>query len=312
MLLSLLAFLRFLLRWQHVAPGTQCEGPEGVATVVRQLAGLPLPAAAWEHSVLPARVRGYQREWLDQLTLQGEVAWLRLWDSGRGALRQAPLCLLPYADLEGWLALAVPPDAGDLGHAARALHAELQRRGACFPGELRKATGLLPSALEDGLAELVGRGLMTCDSFALLRQLLVAPSRRRFPVAAPGRFSLRRPPDAAAAPDAEWLARRLLDRWGVVFRAVLARETLPLPWRDLLRALRLLELRGEVRGGRFVQGFSGEQYAWPAALPLLRQVRGDSSAPPQHVAAADPLNLRGILTPDERISPTTQVSVPVA
>jgi ATP-dependent Lhr-like helicase len=175
----------------------------------------------------------------------------------------------------------------------------------------------LPSQLELGLAELIARGLLTCDSFGVLRQLLVPPSRRRFPLVATGRWSLLRapehgasapgvaPPDAAAA----FVAERLLERYGVVFRRLLAREKQPVAWRELLRVYRALELRGKVRGGRFVSGFSGEQYALPEATALLRQQRKRAEAgsrEPVRVAAADPLNLRGIVTPDERVSPATR------
>ncbi|MBI3268055.1 MAG: DEAD/DEAH box helicase [Planctomycetes bacterium] len=325
-------FLRFLGLWQHVEPSHRLDGPRGVAEVVGQLAGFEVPAAAWEAFVLPARVRGYRREWLDQATLSGEVAWGRVWSGGSGAVRTAPLCLLPRADLETWLGLAPPVDLAGVSGAARDVHAALGARGAAFTADLARASKLLPAHLEMGLSELVARGALTCDSFAALRQLVVPPSRRRAPFAAAGRWSLFRaespaekgqggsaPPNAmpsptlAPAPVVEFVARQLLRRTGVVFRKTIARERQPIPWRELVRAYRMLELRGEVRGGRFVAGFDGEQYALPEAVPLLRAVRrGEPQQVPLRVAAADPLNFRGILTPDPRVPATAHGQVEVA
>jgi ATP-dependent Lhr-like helicase len=186
----------------------------------------------------------------------------------------------------------------------------LAARGAMFHQELGRAAGLLPEHLESGLAELLGRGFLTCDSFRGLRQLLVPASRRRHRVSSEGRWSLLRHGEPAE-PDAEFVARRLLARWGVVFRALLARERQPVPWRDLVRVYRRLELRGEVRGGRFVGGFSGEQYALPEAVDALRKVRRRGATEPVQVAAADPLNLTGILTPEPRVATSARSEVRV-
>jgi ATP-dependent Lhr-like helicase len=169
-----------------------------------------------------------------------------------------------------------------------------------FPQELAKAAKLLPAHLEIGLSELIARGLLSCDSFGALRWLMVPPSRRRSPLATVGRWSLIHR-EAAAPPDLGFIARVLLRRTGVVFRKTLAREKIPVPWRDLVRHLRTLEARGDIRGGRFVAGFDGEQYALPEAVELLRAVRRRGAAAPLQVSAADPLNFRGILTPDERV-----------
>ena len=179
-----------------------------------------------------------------------------------------------------------------------------------FPLELQKAAGLLPSQLEDGVAELVSRGLLTCDSASPLRQLLVPPSRRRLPIIGQGRWSLLGAGDPERG-SPEFVVERLLARWGVVFRRLLAREKQPHSWRDLLKVLRRLELAGAVRGGRFVTGFDGEQYALPEAVALLRKVKRGQQREPVRVAAADPLNLRGIVTPDERVSPATRAWVEV-
>jgi ATP-dependent Lhr-like helicase len=154
--------------------------------------------------------------------------------------------------------------------------------------------------VESALGELVGKGVLTCDAFAALRWLIVPPSRRRGAMPTLGRWSLFRR-EASPAPDAEFAARRLLRRTGVVFRKTIERERMPVPWRDLVRVYRTLEARGEVRGGRFVAGPSGEQYALPEAVPMLRAVRRRGPGEPVTVSAADPLNYRGILTPDTRV-----------
>jgi len=308
-------FLRFLACWQHVDPEHQLEGPRGVADVVRQLAGFEVMAAAWEATVLPARVRGYKREWLDQVTLSGEVAWVRLWGaSATGPLRRASMALVPREDLPAWLSLAAlagasPEPAGTVGEVEQAL----AERGALFYNELVGAASLTPAYLDANLAELVGLGRATCDSFAGLRWLMVPSWRRTGAGGASGRWSVVRRPAPATSEAAEFVARQLLRRTGVVFRRTLAREKQPLPWRDVVRACRRLEARGEVRGGRFVAGFDGEQYALPEAVTLLRAVRkrGEHAATVSSVSAADPLNFRGILTPDERISPATRRLVQV-
>jgi ATP-dependent Lhr-like helicase len=304
-------YLRFLAAWQHADGSRRLEGPRGVAEVVRQLAGFEAPAALWESRILPRRVEGYRREWLDQLTLGGEVAWGRLFGAGASAVRATPIALFPREDLDLWLGLAPAPAAPALdGPAAQAL-AALRERGALFPQEIARHARLLPSYVERALADLLAQGLVTCDAFAGLRQLLVPPSRRRHPFATVGRWSLLRR-EGPVVSDDEAVARRLLLRTGVVFRRVLLRERLPVPWRDLVRALRRLELRGEVRGGRFVAGFDGEQYALPEAVPLLRSVRRGGPRAPVEVCAADPLNQTGVLTPDERVPLAASRTVVVA
>jgi len=188
----------------------------------------------------------------------------------------------------------------------------LLARGAMFFQELARAVKLPPAFVEAGLTELIGLGRVTCDSFAGLRWLIVPAWRRKRGGTATGRWSaLTREARAAVSP--EFVARRLLARTGVVFRKTVAREKLPAPWRDIARVCRSLEARGEIRGGRFVAGFDGEQYALPEAVTLLRAVRRRGETPaPLTVSAADPLNFRGILTPDERVSPATHQQVRVA
>ncbi len=312
-------FLRFLACWQHVDPEHRLEGPRGVAAVVAQLAGFEAPAAAWEANILPARVRGYKREWLDTLTLSGEAAWGRLWGAGASAIRRTPITLVPREDLEAWCTLTPAAEATP-SHAAAAVQSALARRGAMFFQELVRETGLSAGEVEEGLTESIAFGRATCDSFGGLRWLVVPASRRRAAGLTAGRWTLLRPDDGAPAADprstAEFVARRLLARTGVVFRKTLAREKQPVPWREVARALRTMEARGEVRGGRFVAGFDGEQYALADAVTLLRAVRrrdASAEAPaPLTVSAADPLNYRGILTPDERVSSATRREVLVA
>lgn len=314
--------LRFLACWQHADPEFRLEGPRGVAEVVRKLAGFEAPVREWERSILPARVKDYRREWLDEVMLTGEVAWGRLFGAGKSAIKSTPISLFMREDLDRWVALAGAPPHDELGGDAADLLALLTRRGPQFPAELRRRSGLLPSRVDDAVAELVARGFVSADSFAALRSLHVPPSRRGGQIYAAGRLSLFRgvaedgeaadPGRAASADevtpdvggstsDAAFVARQLLHRTGVVFRRLIARERIPVPWRDLLRVYRRMELRGEVRGGRFVAGFDGEQYAVPDAVDRLRAARRRGERAPLDVSAADPLNLRGILTPDDRV-----------
>jgi ATP-dependent Lhr-like helicase len=214
--------------------------------------------------------------------LSGEFAWLRLWGPWRGPLSKLPLSFVPRAELPLWLELPLERATPDqLGAAARTLHELLSTRGALFPTDLQAQSRLLPSQLEEGLGELIGMGLATCDSFAAMRQLAVPPSQRSFPVCAVGRWSLLPlPPAGTRAGEAaiELCARSLLLRFGVVSHNVLLDQRVPVPWRLLLRSLRALELRGDVRGGRFVAGWAGEQYALPAAVQGLRAARQPAAA----------------------------------
>src|SRR5436190_9340271 len=319
-------FMRFLLRWQRVAEDARADGPEGLAAVLELLDGFELPAGAWETDVLPARMREYDPLWLDGLCLSGEVAWgrpsqTRTAEGGTrnrktGPIRTTPVALFRRERGAIWRSLSTPPDTADLAlsHSAAAVLGVLDERGASFFGDLVNATGLLRTEVEKGLGELVAGGLVTADSFAGLRALLVPSDRRRpvggfrrrgkvapFGVETAGRWSRVR--SSAPLPEeqvAEAVAWQLLRRYGVVFRRLATRETLLAPWRDILRAYRRLEARGEIRGGRFVGGFSGEQYALPEAVGLLRNVRRDEpTGELVAVSGADPLNLAGIITPGD-------------
>ena len=315
-------FMRFLFAWQHVAPGTQLHGVDGTLQIVKQLQGYEVSAASWESDVLPKRVARYTPDLLDQLCLSGEVMWGRLSPHpsllmdvnlrGRRVrpTRVAPMAIFLREDMP-WLLQPVPRGDG-ISHAARAIAEALGHRGASFLPELVKATGLLTSEVEDGLWELAAGGQVTADGFENLRAL-VDPKRRRgegrfrskMPRHSAGRWALLQVPSSGSPQDerTESLARQYLDRWGIVFRDLLSRETLAPAWRDLLIVLRRMEARGEIRGGRFVSGFLGEQFAKPEAVDLLRAIRRKSSDLPLRITAADPLNLAGIITPGSRISP---------
>ena len=353
-------FMRFLLRWQHVAGGTRREGSRGVLAVVEQLQGFELAAGAWEKYVLPARVTGYQRDWLDGLCLAGDVAWGRLslraeaedglgsdegragasaggragasaWGRGMSPSRATPITLTIREDLPWLLAVArgdrAPAPPGP-GRTADVLDA-LASRGALFPPDLALHTGRLPSEIEEALWECVARGLVTADGFRALRSLLarrllnaasVAEARRgqrragqrgvglrragQHAARAGGRWSLLPPASAGAEPDelAEAVAEQLAARWGVVFRDLLVRENIAVPWREVLWGFRRLEARGTIRGGRFVSGFSGEQFAHPDAVDVLRAIRKQpKDGETIQLSAADPLNLVGIVLPGARI-----------
>jgi ATP-dependent Lhr-like helicase len=292
-------FLRFLLRWQHVAPGTRREGRRGLLAVVEQLQGFEAGAGAWEQALLPARVDGYRPEWLDGLCLSGDVMWGRMGirtpavvdcaeEAGRGGAvpsRATPLALAVREDLPWLLAAARGEQCPALPGpgAARDVLDALARRGALFQAELAAETGRLPLEVEQGLWDLVSRGLVSADGFGAVRALLAARERPERGRSHPrrglrrgalgtrpsgGRWARLVPPAQGFERDAlaEAVALQLVARWGVVFRDLLARETLALAWREIQWALRRLEARGTLRGGRFVTGFSGEQYALPGAV----------------------------------------------
>jgi ATP-dependent helicase Lhr and Lhr-like helicase len=321
-------FVRFLLRWQHVTPDTRREGSRGVLAVVEQLQGFELAAGAWEKAVFPARVTGYRREWLDEVCLDGGIAWGRLSVRGdpdelprrAGAPSRATPITLTIRDDLPWLLRAArgehraaEPGAGSTSDVLGAL----RQRGALFPPDLESLTGRLPSEVEEALWDGVARGLVTADGFRAVRTLFArramqnAPGRRRLRRGSQlssrtaGRWSLLPEPAADCDPDdlAEAVAEQLAARWGVVFRDLLARENLAVPWREVLWALRRMEARGTICGGRFVHGFSGEQFAHPDAVGMLREIKkrprtGETIA----LSAVDPLNLTGIVLPGVRIA----------
>jgi ATP-dependent helicase Lhr and Lhr-like helicase len=328
-------FYRFLFAWQRADQEHRTEGLEGLQSVLEQLDGCELPLAAWESAVLPTRVADYDPEWLDRLCFSGRVGWGRLStpqnSNARASvpLRTSPIALYLRENLADWLTLTLPNSAVELSVASRAVFEALQSGGALFFSELVSRSGLLPSQVEEALSQLAALGLVTSDSFDGLRALLVpsnkrptfgrntARRRRRTNLASiefAGRWSLLPRsggfPVAMGAPNGagpreaaiEKFAQVLLRRYGIVFRRLLERESFPVTWYELGRIYRRWEARGEIRGGYFVGGVSGEQFALPEAIGLLRSIRKSSS---NHelitLSAADPLNLLGVLTPGARI-----------
>ncbi|HEX5121835.1 MAG TPA: helicase-related protein, partial [Rhodanobacteraceae bacterium] len=320
-------FLRFLASWQHITPDARVSGPDALASVIAQLEGYEAPAAAWEGELLPARVAGYEISWLDDLCLSGRVLWARLragktvqngsmttQASAAGPVRATPIVLLQRRHLADWSKLGGIAAGAEpvLSSRAKAVGDYLTDHGASFFDELLGGTRLLHTELEDALGELVASGLVTSDSYSGLRALLVPSSKRPpqhrrrgrraslFGIADAGRWAIVRRRVAEAKPDpdgevAELVARTLLKRYGVVCWRLLANEAAWLPpWRDLLRVFRQLEARGEIRGGRFIAGLSGEQFALPEAVASLRAIR--QKQPDGQwisVCGADPLNLVG-------------------
>jgi len=305
-------FMRFLLDWQHVTRATQVAGPDALAGVIGQLEGFEAAAGAWESELLPSRVNDYSIGWLDDLCRAGRVVWsrLRLGSGSGGPVRATPIVLLPRRQLPVWSAAAPAiSDALKLSSRAEAVEEALRDEGALFFDELAAITRLLRTELEDALGELVAAGRVTADSFAGLRALLLPSAKRNngharrtrrhmlSGIEDAGRWALaRRPREARNDADGlEHIARTLLRRYGVVSWRILEREAAWLPaWRDLRRVYHRLEARGEIRGGRFVDGLVGEQFALPEALTALRQIRhrehdGDIVC----IAGTDPLNLIG-------------------
>jgi ATP-dependent Lhr-like helicase len=322
-------FMRFLLRWQHVSDGTRREGRPGVLAVIEQLQGFELATGAWEGAVLASRVEGYRREWLDELCMSGQACWGRLSvrdaepdevprRSGLTPSRATPITLALRDDLP-WLLRAARGDVAPAEPAAgrtRDVLDALRQHGALFRTDLATITGRLPAEVDEALWDAVARGLVTADAFKAVRVLLrrgsperYAPTRGlrrglRASTGASGRWSLLPEPAADADRDelAEAVAEQLAARWGVVFRDLAARESLAVPWRDVLWAFRRMEARGTMRGGRFVAGFSGEQYAHPDALDVLKAVRRQQrTGETARISATDPLNLTGIVLPGPRI-----------
>jgi ATP-dependent Lhr-like helicase len=353
---SAVDFMRFLLRWQHVSPGTELRGHGGVRIAIEQLQGFEAAAAAWEPEILRRRVADYQPSYLDRLAYDGEVTWLRLTahqpasDRRPSPSKATPVALAFREDLQ-WLlqsARVAPPSSApargsgngarptvaliepavpEVGATAEVVEA-LKDRGAQFLAELASVTRRLPTEIEEALWDGVSRGLLTADGFAAIRSLVetgrprprptysVSRLRRgaprhslsgghpRAPGRAAGRWSLIPPVEPVDDREAlaEAVADQLLQRWGVVFRDLAVYEGMPLPWRDLQWALRRFEDRGLVRGGRFVAGFSGEQYALPAAVEGLADIRRrPRSGERITINACDPLNLTGVIIRGPRI-----------
>ncbi|GAB3022668.1 DEAD/DEAH box helicase [Oleiagrimonas citrea] len=320
-------FMRFLFAWQHVAPDARVRGPDALAGVLTQLEGYEAAAGAWESEILPMRVADYEAGWLDAQCRAGRLVWMRLRarsgeHAAAGPVLATPLVLLPRRERALWTSIAASDtsEMPKLSSRAQAVAEALAEHGALFFDELTEHARLLQVELEDALGELVATGMVTADSFAGLRALLIPGSKRRQhkrrrvrhhalgEIADAGRWSLVRASTAEPDPDAiEHVARTLLRRYGVVCWRILQREApwLP-PWRALLRVYHRLEARGEIRGGRFVDGLVGEQFALPEAIELLRQTRRrEADGTLVCVCGADPLNLVGTLLSGQRIPAVT-------
>jgi len=323
--------MRFLFAWQRLDPENRVAGTEGLASVIAQLDGMELPAAAWESEALASRCEEYDPALLDTLCMTGRVAWGRLSAGQRGAaaslssstpgpVRSTSIALFLREHAEHWISGASGAEFQLSGYARR-VHEVLEQRGASFFHQLVSFSGLLPTQIEQALSELAGAGLVTSDSFAGLRAL-ITPSSKRKPLSgarrrqrtvphgieSAGRWSLlgSRDSDREPSSDVELTGRTLLRRYGVVFKRVLARESSLPPWRELLMVYRRLEARGEIRGGRFVTGMPGEQFALPEAVGQLRSIRRlEARGLLVGISAADPLNLTGIITPGERVPALT-------
>ena len=333
-------FMHWLLRWQHLAPGTSLRGEHGLLEALRQLQGFEIPASAWERHILARRVADYDGAALDHLCLMGVAGWGRLSphpatldDHTQRTRRIVPTSVAPITfflreECE-WMQPRVHEDAPEpgLSTSAQLVLDSLRRRGASFFADLQRITALDRLEVERGLWELVAAGFVTADGFDNLRGLIskarptAVSSRAKRPRHTAGRWSLLWNANDDAPATAATTANRanesapstperieatcwmLLRRYGIVFREVLARESNLPKWRELQLAFRRLEDRGKVRGGRFVSGFVGEQFALPIAVESVRETRNlPASSDLITISAADPLNLVGIIVPGERIS----------
>jgi ATP-dependent Lhr-like helicase len=319
--------MRFLFRWQRVAMeerDDRREGEAGLLAVLRELEGFAVPAGAWERDILPLRVKNYSRRDLDKLCAAGRIAWYREAETSASEVapasapvRSTPITLVERDTLVHWQKRQAAPAAIEgLSPRAQRVLESLKDHGASFFSDLVHDTGLVRAEVELALGELVSRGRVTSDSFAGVRALITSKRRReklrqyRRPltdVDDAGRWSLPRrvaaQPDVAALADpaVEHIARVLLRRYGIVFRKILERESGLPPWRELFYVYRRLEARGEIRGGRFVSGFAGEQFALPEAADLLRSISREATVDRVSISAADPLNLVGIVTPGDKV-----------
>lgn len=327
-------FMRFLFDWQHLSTVSRGQGSAVLPAIISQFEGYPAAASAWDSDILPARLKDYSASWLDELCRSGKLVWTRLTARNKSAgtaLRSTPILLLPRSQVGLWSSLTEQTPVSELSPKTQKVYTALSQHGALFFDELMHEAHLLRSELEIALQELVGAGLVNADSFAGLRGLITPASKRQNRSSRrgrgafvggmedAGRWALLRRGAAASIMDKpvvdkqrptstptetlEHIAMTLLRRYGVVFWRLLEREADWLPsWRELLRTFHRLEARGEIRGGRFVSGLAGEQFALPEAIPLLREVRrrphdGSLIA----VCGVDPLNLAGTLLPGAKV-----------
>lgn len=319
-------FIHWLSSWLHLTPETQLNGERGLLEIIKQLQGYEIPANAWEKQIFAKRVNNYSKEFLDRLCFTGVIGWGRL--SSHPALEQQednivgssqykriqPTSVVPITffvrEESDWMAESSNSSTKNLlplSHVAKAIYSYLQEKGASFFIDIVEEIGYLRAEVETGLWELVAAGLITADSFDNLRSL-IDPRRRlrkrgHYP-SVMGRWSLLKCKKRSVDPDhkLEAMCWTLLKRYGVCFRELLVREKNIPNWRELLNAFRRLEDRGEIRGGRFIQGFIGEQFALPYAVDSLRTMKKKALESHKIIfSAADPLNLAGIILTGERI-----------
>ncbi|HZX12833.1 MAG TPA: ATP-dependent DNA helicase, partial [Thermodesulfobacteriota bacterium] len=322
-------FMRFLFSWHNIHSDEKPEGTEALREILNKLEGVEAPAASWEGGLLPSRMKNYDHLWLDMLCLSGNTVWGRLkrqsyepnGKKSPSPIKTTPITLVNRTNLETWKRLSSYSNnnLGNLSCEASRVLALLIDQGASFFDEIVKKTGLLKVQVEVAIAELVALGMLTSDSYSGLRALLVhskyrtnkGRQRRRnisFNMEGAGRWSLlsnnsnSRDEKKADSGDLVTIARVLLRRYGVVFRRLADCENLAPPWRELVRVFRNLEARGEIRGGRFVEGIWGEQFALTEAISRLRIIRrGPKDEALISISAADPLNLTGVITPGRHV-----------
>ncbi|MFZ5552104.1 MAG: DEAD/DEAH box helicase [Bacteroidota bacterium] len=312
-------FMRYLFAWQKVEDRTRLKGPEALKHVLSQMEGFEAQAAAWESDILPLRIEDYEYSWLDIMCLSGITSWGRFRNPAKEKssfpIKTTPVTLVNRVNIPLWKN-GTKFSAEHLSREAVKVYEVLQKDGASFFHDIQNKTQLLKPEVEEALSELVGNCHITSDSFTGLRALLVPEKNKKpgyrskagpFTMEGAGRWGLINQQVSGDTDEetkqTEKIARVLLRRYGVVFRKLAERESYAPHWRDLVKVLRIMEARGEVRGGRFVTGVWGEQYALPEAVSLLRSVRKeDKKQTLVSISASDPLNLTGIITPGGRIS----------
>ena len=320
-------YMRFIFRWHQLEAGNLAQGPTGLEHILQKLEGYEAPAVAWESDILPARIVGYDHQWLDMLCIAGKISWGRFRAAvnqvkdkkAASPIRTTSVTFVGRNKLNVWKnSSAVPAETSEsnLSDKAKQIYGVLEKQGASFFDDLVYRTKLFPSQAEDALGELIGAGLITSDSFTGLRALLVPDKYKTngshardleiFSMNYAGRWSMlhyeHSDDHQHQQENIETIAWALLRRYGILFRKLAERESLAPPWRDLVRVLRTLEARGQIRGGRFVEGYYGEQFGLPEAIVELRNVKKQNKQDVLiSISAADPLNLTGIMTPGRRI-----------
>jgi ATP-dependent helicase Lhr and Lhr-like helicase len=325
-------FMRFLFRWHFLGSAATLAGPQGINKIVSRLQGYEAPAASWEHELIAPRMKRYFSEWLDYACMNGDIAWGRLTmaepkadaglrrglfeSSGRSRsptlTKSGALTFFRREDAEWLLQLARrgPVPQAILKDDAASVLRTLETRGASFFLALCSHTGLPPAQVEAALTELLALGHVTADVVQNLRVLMSSKLKARQKAVGrggPGRWSKLSPGEEALSLSTlhESFARQLLNRYGIVFRELAMREALSPSWRELVQVYRALETRGEIRGGRFVGGMAGEQFALPECVELAREVRRKGATGERvEISAIDPLNLTAIVTPGPRVAAT--------